>query len=167
MILPDILAPNLRVVFCGSAVGAKSAEAGSYYAGPGNKFYPILYKSGITPTLFHPNDFRKLLNYSIGLTDIVKIKSGNDNILSYSDFDIIGFKEKITLYDPQYVCFNGKASAAAILFNNFKYTKLVDFGLLSRRIGNTKLYVAPSTSGNANGFWNESYWFQLKELISE
>jgi TDG/mug DNA glycosylase family protein len=36
--LPDYLALDLRVVFCGTAVSARSAEVGGYYAGPGNEF---------------------------------------------------------------------------------------------------------------------------------
>ena len=165
MILPDILATNLNIVFCGSAVGDKSAIAEAYYAGPGNKFYPILYKTALTPIQLQPSDYPKLLNYSIGLTDMVKLRSGNDNVLSGSDFDIQGFKEKITKYSPKFICFNGKASAAAFLFNSHKKTAFVDFGLQKQKIGNTKLFVAPSTSGSANGFWDESYWFELKQLI--
>ncbi len=46
---PDYLAPNLRVVFCGTAAGNRSAEVGHYYAGPGNEFWPLLYRSGIVP----------------------------------------------------------------------------------------------------------------------
>src|SRR3546814_13773735 len=48
-VLPDVLAPGLRLVFCGSAAGRKSAELGAYYAGPGNKFWPTLYEIGLTP----------------------------------------------------------------------------------------------------------------------
>src|SRR3546814_6083057 len=53
-VLPDVLAPGLRLVFCGSAAGRKSAELGAYYAGPGNKFWPTLYEIGLTPRHFRP-----------------------------------------------------------------------------------------------------------------
>jgi len=165
MKLPDLLIKDLNVVFCGTAAGDKSAQKEAYYAGPGNKFYRILYKTGLTPTLFQPSDYSKLIKYSIGLTDLVKTRSGNDNVLSAIDFDIKGFKEKITLYSPKYVCFNGKASAAAFLYNDHKKTSRIEFGPVTEKIANTKLFVAPSTSGSANGFWDEMYWFQLKDLI--
>src|SRR3546814_7604122 len=55
-VLPDVLAPGLRLVFCGSAAGRKSAELGAYYAGPGNKFWPTLYEIGLTPRHFRPQD---------------------------------------------------------------------------------------------------------------
>ena len=44
-ILPDVLEPGLRVVFCGTAAGKASARAGAYYAGPGNAFWPTLHRS--------------------------------------------------------------------------------------------------------------------------
>lgn len=55
-ILPDILGPNLKVVFCGTAVGEKSARRGHYYAGPGNKFWQYLHASKLTPALLRPED---------------------------------------------------------------------------------------------------------------
>ena len=53
-VLPDVLAPGLRAVFCGTAAGTKSAIAGAYYAGPGNKFWPTLHAIGLTPRRFAP-----------------------------------------------------------------------------------------------------------------
>ena len=81
-VLPDVLGPGLRVVFCGSAAGAASARVGAYYAGPGNRFWPTLYRVGLTPHLLAPAEFRTLLRYRIGLTDICKTESGADAGLS-------------------------------------------------------------------------------------
>ena len=50
-VLPDLIAPNLRIVFTGTAVGSASAHAGAYYAGPGNAFWPTLHAVGLTPRL--------------------------------------------------------------------------------------------------------------------
>lgn len=44
MILPDVIEPGLRIVFCGTAAGAKSAAVGAYYAGPGNAFWATLHE---------------------------------------------------------------------------------------------------------------------------
>src|SRR3546814_14513308 len=77
-VLPDVLAPGLRLVFCGSAAGRKSAELGAYYAGPGNKFWPTLYEIGLTPRHFRPQEFRELRTPGIGLTDLAKSASGAD-----------------------------------------------------------------------------------------
>src|SRR3546814_18596882 len=65
-VLPDVLAPGLRLVFCGSAAGRKSAELGAYYAGPGNKSWPTLYEIGLTPRHFRPPEFRELRTLGIG-----------------------------------------------------------------------------------------------------
>src|ERR1700753_3045292 len=53
-VLPDVLEPGLRVVFCGTAPGTASARAGAYYAGPGNRFWVTLHEVGLTPVLLRP-----------------------------------------------------------------------------------------------------------------
>lgn len=162
MVLPDVLKPNLDIVFCGSAVGSASAQKQAYYAGPGNKFYAMLAKTGLTPVQLLPVHYIKVLDYNIGLTDMVKSVSGSDSILRKGDFDVAGFRKKIINYQPRIVCFNGKAAAAAFLS---KKTKDIEYGLLPDRIGKTKLFVAPSTSGSANGCWDESHWFMIRKLM--
>nr|HQT26871.1 mismatch-specific DNA-glycosylase [Burkholderiales bacterium] len=56
-VLPDVLAPDLAVVFCGSAVGAASARRRAYYAGPGNAFWPTLARVGFTPCQLTPDEY--------------------------------------------------------------------------------------------------------------
>ncbi len=104
--LPDLLKPRLKLVFCGSAVGTESSIRKAYYAGPGNKFYPILSKTGITTHKLLPEEYGKLLNYDIGLTDLVKNKAGMDHTLNNEDYDIKSFNEKLLFYAPSIVCFN-------------------------------------------------------------
>ena len=67
--LPDVLASDLKVVFCGTAVGDQSARRKAYYAGRGNKFWTILYRTGLTPIMLEPEEYEKLLDFDIGLTD--------------------------------------------------------------------------------------------------
>lgn len=160
--LPDTLAENLKLVFCGTAAGAKSAAVGAYYAGPGNKFWPMLYETGLTKRLFRPEEFKLLPTLGIGLTDLVKHKSGSDSHLSQSDFnDISLFREKIERYRPGILCFNGKKAA-----QQFFQTTAVDYGLTASTIGKTRIFIAPSTSGAANGFWDPSHWHTLSQLVS-
>ncbi|MCM4171845.1 mismatch-specific DNA-glycosylase [Arenibacter sp. TNZ] len=164
MILKDLLQPNLDIVFCGTAAGEVSAQKQAYYAGPGNQFYPVLYKSGLTPKLLYPNEYRELLSYNIGLTDLVKLTSGNDNVLNKSDYDAGSFVKKILKYQPKLVCFNGKKAAAEYMGSKTKY---IDYGLMTGTIGESKLYCAPSTSGSARKFWEEQYWFDLRKILKE
>lgn len=164
MILPDLLKPNLNIVFCGTAVGDASAKKEAYYAGPGNQFYPVLYKAKLIPNPIEPKDYKQLLKYNLGLTDMVKRVSGNDNVLIDDDFDVRGFKEKILKFQPKIICFNGKKAGATFLNTKTKY---VSYGLTNHTIGSTKLYIAPSTSGSARRFWDEKYWVELKNIINK
>lgn len=160
-VLPDVLFPGLKVVFCGTAVGLRSARAQAYYAGRGNKFWSVLYETGLTPVLLSPSDYASLPKYGIGLTDLAKLKFGSDNTLTTLDFDRDEFSDKIEANQPQYVCFNGKEAAKQFLLRSS-----VAFGLQKETIAQTQLFVAPSTSGAANGYWNVSYWRELASLCS-
>lgn len=162
--LKDVLHKNLDVVFCGTAKGTTSAMKGFYYAGAGNQFYSILYKAGFTPKQLLPNECFNVLQYKIGLTDLVHNQHGNDNELDDSNYDVLGFTKKIKEHQPKYVAFNGKKAAAFALGFQGK-TKKVSYGLQTSTIGKTKLFVLPSTSGSARKFWDEQYWFELRELL--
>ena len=152
-ILPDILAPGLRLVVCGSAAGTRSAELGAYYAGPGNRFWGMLQGVGLTPTVLAPAEFRGVLAYGIGLTDIVKTAFGPDSGLKPADFDREALRRRIETFQPKVLAFNGKRSASVF------FGKPVAYGYqLNQDIGATQIYVAPSTSGAARGFWDEGYW---------
>ena len=153
MILPDLLDYNLNIVFCGTAASKKSKKLNAYYAGPGNKFWKTLYEIGLTNIQLNPQQFETLLEYNIGLTDICKTDYGNDNEVDTSKYDVDGFNVKILEYKPKIVCFNGKNAAKAYLNQ-----KKVDYGYQDKRVGDSKIFIAPSTSGAANAFWNLDIW---------
>lgn len=162
--LKDVLTKNLDVVFCGTAKGETSARLGFYYARPNNRFYNILHQAGFTPTRLNPSDCYNINQYKIGLTDLVHTESGNDRDISEESYDIKGFIKKIEIYQPKYVAFNSKKAASFVL--GYKgVTSLVDYGISNQTIGKTKIYVLPSTSGSARRFWDEKYWFELRELL--
>lgn len=71
-VLPDVLGPGLKVVFCGTAVGTESAQIGTYYAGLSNQFWSVLYRIGLTPRQLAPQEFYTLSQYGIGLMDLFK-----------------------------------------------------------------------------------------------
>ncbi|HTM29231.1 MAG TPA: mismatch-specific DNA-glycosylase, partial [Rhodanobacter sp.] len=87
-ILPDVLQPGLALVFCGTAAGKRSAADHAYYAHPGNLFWRALFEAGLTPRLLAPAEFPQLPGYGIGLTDLAKRHSGNDNELPRDAFDV-------------------------------------------------------------------------------
>src|SRR5215212_4541815 len=68
--VPDLIAPGLRVLFCGINPGLYSAATGHHFARPGNRFWPALHASGFTPRLLHPSEERELLALGYGITNV-------------------------------------------------------------------------------------------------
>jgi double-stranded uracil-DNA glycosylase len=159
-ILPDVLAPGLRVVFCGTAPGTASARAGAYYAGPGNRFWTTLHEVGLTPVLLQPAEFARLPEFGIGLTDISKTASGSDQEVGRRGVDPERLAEAITAAAPPNLAFNGKNSAKAAL------GRPVEYGLQPERIGDAAVWVLPSTSGAARGFWDIGPWQELARAVT-
>lgn len=164
-ILPDVLADGLDVVFCGSAAGSASAKAGAYYAGPGNRFWQILHESGLTPRQLLPSEFRNVVQYGIGLTDLSKFQSGADSVLSTAGDDTSGLAEKIIAYAPRALAFNGKRAGGVFLREVLAYNNIEDYGLQPHALGTTALFVLPSTSGAARRWWDTTPWRALGEYL--
>lgn len=160
LMLDDILAEGLRLVICGTAAGTRSAELKQYYAGPGNKLWRILAETGLTPRRLAPSEAPRLLDFGIGLTDVVKGQSGSDQSLIWRMANPEALREKMRTLQPQWLCFNGKKAAQV-----FFVSKNVGYGEQTEIIGGTRLFVAPSTSGAANGFWDPSYWHELADRV--
>jgi len=157
-LLPDLLEPGLRIVFCGTAAGRRSAEAGAYYAKPGNRFWPTLAEIGLTPRRLAPQEFRDLPSFGLGLTDLAKNASGMDAEIGDGDYDVGGFTRRIVAAAPQVVAFNGKQAAARFLGMR---TRAIQVGVQEVRIGCSLLFVLPSTSGAASGYWDIGPWREL------
>jgi double-stranded uracil-DNA glycosylase len=157
-VLPDVLREGLSLVFCGTAAGKRSAEEGAYYAHPGNRFWSALHETGMTPRRLLPIEFPVLASFGIGLTDVAKLHSGNDNQLPRDAFDAAGLIEKIERCQPRVLAFTSKAAARAALGRNCSY------GLCAQRIGNTQLFVLPSPSGQTRGHWDIGPWRELAVL---
>ncbi len=164
-IIPDLLQPDLRLVFCGSALGAASAQAKAYYAKPGNKFWPTLYAVGLTPRLLAPANYAELLTFGIGLTDLNKTQSGNDDALSPEHDDAAGLAAKIERYRPGILAFTAKRPAQVFLRESFGLKAPPAYGLQLQRIGRTRLFVLPSTSGSGVRYWDIAPWRELKRLV--
>jgi TDG/mug DNA glycosylase family protein len=154
-VLPDVLAHDLDIVFCGTAAGSTSARRGAYYAGPGNAFWGTLHRVGLTPHVLEPADFRRLTDWNMGLTDLAKVIAGSDDILSPSDFDVARVRDLIGEYRPHIVAFTSKRAAEEFVGHR------VDYGFLAQAVGTTRLFALPSPSGAARRYWNEVHWQSL------
>jgi TDG/mug DNA glycosylase family protein len=163
-VLPDVLGPGLCVVFCGTQAGSVSAKRGAYYAGPGNKFWPTLFETGLIPLQLAPADFRELPRYGIGCTDVAKRTSGPDTALARDHFDVAGFLGKMRAQRPAIVAFNGKRAAQTVLA---QAGPALAYGLQPAAIDDIRVVVLPSTSGAASGYWSIEPWRELAALVKE
>ena len=159
-VLPDVLRPGLDLVVCGSAAGAASARLRAYYAGPGNAFWPVLCRIGLTPRPLRPEEYALAAEYGIGLTDMVKERFGADDSLRRGDDRPDLLRDKIRRYRPRALAFNGKRAARA-----FWGGGAVEYGLQSAREGETAVFVLPSTSGAARRYWDEKPWIRMARWV--
>ncbi|HKR75697.1 MAG TPA: mismatch-specific DNA-glycosylase [Rhodanobacter sp.] len=158
-VLPDVLQPGLALVFCGTAAGKRSAAERAYYAHPGNLFWHALFEAGLTPRLLAPAEFPLLPQFGIGLTDLAKRHSGNDDELPRDAFDAPALRAKIEHYAPRLLAFTSKNAARAAL------GRAVVYGLQDECIGATRVFVLPSPSGQARGHWDIGPWCALTRLF--
>ncbi len=156
-VLPDLFAPNLRILFTGTAVGSASARAGAYYAGPGNAFWQTLHAVGLTPRQLAPSEFGTLLEFGIGLTDVCKVASGSDQEVGGDRFDVPRFLALVEANRPRIVAFDGKRSAGVVL------DRPVSYGHQPDQLAGAALWVLPSTSAAVRGYWDISIWQQLSD----
>ena len=159
-VLPDVLRSGLDIVFCGTAAGAASARLGAYYAGPGNAFWTTLHRVGLTPRRLEPAEFRLVTDFGLGLTDLAKGASGSDSVIDAANFDPRRLRRLIGRYRPGILAFTSKRAAFGYLGQRAAY------GLHADTVGSTRLFVLPSPSGAARGYWDETHWHALARLRS-
>lgn len=158
-ILPDVLAPGLSVVFCGTAASAESHRRAAYYAHPGNRFWRTLHEAGFTPRRLSPTEYASVQQYGIGLTDLAKYTSGQDADLPGDAFDVDALIAKIERFAPRVVAFTSKNAASAMLGRG------LNCGEQDQTVGATRLWVLPSTSGLATRYFELRYWQELANEV--
>jgi TDG/mug DNA glycosylase family protein len=140
--VPDLLAPGLRILFCGINPGFRSAAAGAHFANPRNDFWRLLHDSGLTPRLLEPHEQEDLLALGYGLTNAAYRTTRGSGDLRRADFD--GAAERLerlaTELAPGFIAFVGKAAYEGT------FRERPELGLQDRRLGATRLFVLPSTS---------------------
>lgn len=160
-ILPDVLRPGLKVVFCGTAAGRASAEAECYYAHSNNKFWSVLADVGLTSRKLKPHEFKELVNFGIGLTDLCKDAAGSDREIRPMAKHRVVLRQKIEEALPIYLAFTSLEAGKRF------YGRRVSLGLQTERIRNTSIFVLPSTSPMAAWNWeaNKSCWYEFAQLV--
>jgi TDG/mug DNA glycosylase family protein len=152
MTLPDLLAPGLDLVFVGINPSIYSAERGQYFARPSNMFWRCLNQSGLVSERLGPGDSQRLLEFGIGLTDIVKRPTHDASELTSAEFaagrELL--REKLLHHAPRAVCFVGK-----LAYTRFSGRRSAPFGEQVDRAGESMVFVMPSTSGLVNNLHAE------------
>jgi double-stranded uracil-DNA glycosylase len=156
--VPDILAPDLRAVFCGINPGRVSAAANAHFANPRNDFWRLLHAAGFTPRLYEPSEQFELLKLGLGATNAAYRTTPGSGDLRRADFAGSAERlERIALeLRPGAIGFVGKEAYRGA------FGERPELGLQERRLGETALFVLPSTSpANAAVSWSERLrWFQ-------
>lgn len=150
--LPDILAPNLDVIFVGAAASHTSARAGHWYAGPTNKFWLLLSQSGFTPRLLRPEEDGALLQYGLGLTCIYpELASSANHLLPAPTADRRQqLLEKLLRFQSRFLCFNGKD-----VYQMSTGRLCTDWGEQAEPIGTSRVFVVHSSSARADHWGTE------------
>jgi double-stranded uracil-DNA glycosylase len=154
----------VRLVFCGINPGHASAAAGAAFANPRNDFWRLVHAAGLTPRLLEPHEQRELLRFGIGLTNAARRTTRGSSDLRAADY--AGARERLEALarelEPRVVAFVGKTGYQGT------FNERPEHGLQERALGETKLFVLPSTSpANAAVPWDERLrWFRaLKDLL--
>lgn len=155
--IKDVIAPGLRVLFCGINPGLYSGATGHHFARPGNRFWPTIHQAGFTPRQLNPAEERELLTLGYGITNLVARTTATADELSAEEL-LAGYKRlerKVKRYGPQVLAVLG-IGAYRLAFREPKAT----LGLQERSITNTSIWVLPNPSGlNAH--------YQLSALVEQ
>jgi double-stranded uracil-DNA glycosylase len=143
-LVPDVIAPNLRVLFCGINPGLYSAAVGHHFARPGNRFWPAIHAAGFTPRQLRPEEQRDLLTLGCGLTNIVARTTARADELSASEL-IEGLKSleiKVKRYRPAVLAVLG-ISAYRMAWGQPR----AEVGLQNDPGHETRVWILPNPSG--------------------
>ena len=158
--ISDVIAPDLKVLFCGINPGLYSGATGHHFAKPGNRFWKVLFSAGFTERLLAPSEKHELLKNGYGITNVVARTTARADELSNEEIIEGGARlvKKIKKFKPQTLAVLG-IGAYRTAFNQPK----ARLGLQDEKIGTTRIWVLPNPSGlNAHYQLND-----LAKLFSE
>ncbi|MEN9936181.1 MAG: putative mismatch-specific glycosylase [Chloroflexota bacterium] len=142
--IEDIIAPGLRVLFCGINPGLYSGVTSHHFARPGNRFWPTLHRSGFTPRQLAPAEERELLSHGLGVTNLVARATAAADELNAEEIRAGGqrLEEKVTRYAPRVVAVLG-VTAYRTAFEQPRAA----IGRQPVPLGPALLWVLPNPSG--------------------
>ena len=170
-LLRDRIASNLRVLFVGINPGMRSAALGHHFAGPSNRFWKLLYESGLVPEPVTWADDDRLLVWGFGITNLVARATPGINDLRPGEL-LAGRRAlvaKVRRYRPAIVALVGVTIYRAV-FPDLARGAAVAIGEAAETLGNARLFVLPNPSGrNANYSYGEMLdaFKGLRDLVTD
>ena len=142
--VPDVIAPDLDVLFSGINPGLYTAAVGHHFARPGNRFWPALHASGFTDRLVSPFDEQALLALGLGITNVVARASATADQLSADELAQGGkaLRAKVKRYRPRYLAVLGIGA-----YRSAFARPDAALGLQAETLGATQIWVLPNPSG--------------------
>jgi double-stranded uracil-DNA glycosylase len=142
LILPDYLPMRPNILFVGINPGTYSAQQGHYYARLTNRFWWALHASGLVPVPLAPREDFRVVEFGLGLTDLVKRPTNSAAQVRRDEFAVgrRALAGKIQRIEPLIVCFNGLTG-----YHQF-FQEYTQPGRQTRRLGSARVFVLPSTS---------------------
>ena len=172
--LPDYLRPDLDIMLVGINPGAYSAQVGHYYARPGNRFWRAANQAGIFSEPLGPESDSRVLEFGVGLTDVVKRPTATANELRAADYRRWApvLRRKIRRYRPRIVCFQGIGGYRSYLRYGEGLAPLPRLrpGRQDLRLEASVVFLVPSPSGlNARYSFDDlvGWYRRLKVLRDE
>jgi TDG/mug DNA glycosylase family protein len=140
----DLLAPNLRVLFCGINPGLYSGVTGHHFARPGNRFWRTLHLAGFTPRQLRPDEEQELLAYGYGITNLVARATATAAELSPAELaeGAQQLRSKVERYQPHRLAILG-ISAYRLAFARPAATP----GPQAEDLAGAQVFVLPNPSG--------------------
>jgi double-stranded uracil-DNA glycosylase len=170
--LRDRIAPGVRVLLVGINPGVKSAQTGHHFAGPSNRFWRLLFDSGLVPERISHLDDVRLPEWGLGVTNLVARPSPGIDALRPAEY-IEGWhilEKKIDRFRPEIVAFVGVTIYRALLkVLGAKGATAIEPGFQHATVHDARIFVLPNPSGrNANYSYQEmlAAFSALRQAIS-
>jgi TDG/mug DNA glycosylase family protein len=142
--VPDVIAPDLKVLFCGINPGLYSGAVGHHFASPSNRFWPAIHAAGFTDRQFEPAEEQELLHYSCGITNFVARATARASDLSRTELIEGGERlaKKVQRYQPAYIAVLGLGA-----YRKAFGERQAGVGPKTRTIGGARVWLLPNPSG--------------------
>jgi double-stranded uracil-DNA glycosylase len=154
--VPDLVAHDLRVLFCGINPSLYSAAVGHHFARPGNRFWPTLQRAGFTERLLRPDEERQLLTSGVGITNVVARASASADELTRDEYEhgTGTLLRKLRRYQPRVIAFLGLGAYRLVA-----RSPRAQVGRQANALGGVEVWALPNPSGlNAH--------YQIADLVA-